>query len=518
MSNKRNASTPTGAPDKDLRLTNSFSVLEDLDDQWVDTQRRGRGRGRGQSHNVIGHPDQHQPDAQQLPTGSGGETETGGQEREQQTYSSILQRRDSQASQGSRGGLRASNMGERTIFVTPKPEGGMRDEIVIECQKLNDKPFKGTITFKEAKIAIFQNTLGYQPDLLHSIRTSFNGCPVLRFKLNNQINIDDLINVEHFELARKIPVGNTIKTDVIACRIMGIRGMQSVPNFDTSGNDIRWVKIEGCEYQLQEDQILDWLILYGEPLSSICEDIHEDSDSDAQPIGNGTYSVKMKLHKDIPQFLPMYGRRIRLYYKGISKLCTQCFGRHNRRSCANQKVPWINYIRDYMLKNEGVDEKLYGKWWEIIDKEFPGYFDQDPPQEKEPSNSTDQAMQQDQPGVNDYNLSAPHQQGMQAARFAPKRTDHNQQRIPGNLTQPGVELSGLTARGLSLNEARSYIKDKKEQAELLKRMQKLEATLSSTHTRSAAHKPLEQSTRGRRLSTQIGPSGSVKGRGGLSFN
>ena len=145
----------------------------------------------------------------------------------------------------------------------------MRDEIVIECQKLNDKPFKGTITFKEAKIAIFQNTLGYQPDLLHSIRTSFNGCPVLRFKLNNQINIDDLINVEHFELARKIPVGNTTKTDVIACRIMGIRGMQSVPNFDTSGNDIRWVKIEGCEYQLEEDQILDWLILYGEPLSSI---------------------------------------------------------------------------------------------------------------------------------------------------------------------------------------------------------------------------------------------------------
>ena len=140
MSNKRNASTPKGALDKDLRLTNSFSALEDLDDQWVDTQRRGRGRG--QSHNVVGHLDQPLSNTYMPPTGSRSVSETDGQEKEHQTYSSILQRRDSLTSHGSRGGRRPTNMGDRTIFVTPKPQGGMRDDILIECQTLNGRPFK----------------------------------------------------------------------------------------------------------------------------------------------------------------------------------------------------------------------------------------------------------------------------------------------------------------------------------------------------------------------------------------
>ena len=490
MSNKRNASTPKGALDKDLRLTNSFSALEDLDDQWVDTQRRGRGRG--QSHNVVGHLDQPLSNTYVPPTGSRSVSETTGQEKEHLTYSGILQRRDSLTSQGSRGGRRPTNMGDRTIFVTPKPQGGMRDDILIECQTLNGRPFKGTITYKEAKIAIFEEKLGYQQSLLHSIRTSFNGCPVVRYKLNSQINIDDLISTEHFEFERKIPVGNTLRTDIIACRIMGIRGMQSVPNYDTPGNDIRWVKIEGCEYSLEEDQIQDWLKLYGEVLSPICEDIHEDSDSDAQPIGNGTYSVKMKLNRDIPQYLPVHGRRIRIYYKGITKLCTNCFGSHTRRSCTNEKVPWIHYVRDYMLNNEEVSETLYGRWWNIIDKEFPGYFDKEEMQEQE---HTEQAKEQDRAQSGIVNPNKQPQGPRQAARFAPKRTD----------SPAKTELADLMARGLTIEEAKSFIKSKNEQANLMKRMTQIETTFARTNI------PQGQVTK-------VGPRGKSTGRGGLSYN
>ena len=29
-----------------------------------------------------------------------------------------------------------------------------------------------------------------------------------------------------------------------------------------------------------------------------------------------------------------------------------------------------------MLDNENLDENYYGKWWGIVDSEFPGYFEQ----------------------------------------------------------------------------------------------------------------------------------------------
>ena len=506
MSNKRNASTPTGALDKDLRLANSFSVLEDLDDQWVNSQRRGRGRG--QSRGSVEHQGQPLPKDQPQPLSGMDPEETTGHQKEHQTYSSVLQRRDSLVSQGSRGGRRPTNMGDRTIFVTPKPEGGMRDDIVIECQTINGKPFKGTVAYKEAKVAIFEEKLGYDKELLHSIRTSFNGCPVLRFKLNQQINIDDLISVERFELVRNIPMGNTTKTDIIACRVMGIRGMQSVPNFDTPGNDTRWVKIEGCEYSLEEEQIMDWLKLYGEPLSPICEDIHDDSDSDAQPIGNGTYSVKMKLSRDIPQFLPVYGRRIRFYYRGISKLCTQCFDKHNRRSCPNQKVPWINYVRDFMFNNEEIHEQLYGKWWDVVDKEFPGYFDKC--DEQGPVETGVAAMKNTMENENSYPIQNS-QDTRQKPRFAPKSTN------PTDPTELS-ELSDLIARGLTLEEAKSYIESQNAQQNLKKRISSLEARLNSNYSRGSTTRSADQSKPKRGHGIRTGTSGTSTGRGGLSFN
>ena len=80
---------------------------------------------------------------------------------------------------------------------------------------------------------------------------------------------------------------------------------------------MRWVKIEGCEYQLTKEQIRQGLKPFGELLTPIREDICEDSDSERDRVGNGTNSVKMKLFGPIPQFLPMHGRRIRIYHSAL---------------------------------------------------------------------------------------------------------------------------------------------------------------------------------------------------------
>ena len=62
---------------------------------------------------------------------------------------------------------------------------------------------------------------------------------------------------------------DVIQTDVISCRIMGIRKPKAQPElprpeFDGSENDIQWVEISGCQYAITEGELLCWLNLYGE--------------------------------------------------------------------------------------------------------------------------------------------------------------------------------------------------------------------------------------------------------------
>ena len=45
---------------------------------------------------------------------------------------------------------------------------------------------------------------------------------------------------------------------------------------------------------------------------------HPDSGME-DPVGNGTYVVQMNLKKPIPQFMPISGRKIRIYYNGIKR-------------------------------------------------------------------------------------------------------------------------------------------------------------------------------------------------------
>ena len=46
----------------------------------------------------------------------------------------------------------------------------------------------------------------------------------------------------------------------------------------------------------------------------------------------------------IANFLPIDGRRIKIYTLGIRKMWTKYFYHHFRSDCMNRKVPWLNYI------------------------------------------------------------------------------------------------------------------------------------------------------------------------------
>jgi hypothetical protein len=65
----------------------------------------------------------------------------------------------------------------------------------------------------------------------------------------------------------------------------------------------------------------------------------------------------------------MDGRRIKIYYRNINKLCTSCFGLHNRRDCKEKKVRWIDYVSDLVDSNPQINRELYGKWIMILERE-----------------------------------------------------------------------------------------------------------------------------------------------------
>ena len=78
-------------------------------------------------------------------------------------------------------------------------------------------------------------------------------------------------------------------------------------------------ELEWLDYGLEKTAILDWLNHFGEQAGELTEEIHPNSDSDADPVRNGTFSTNMRLNRDIPQLLPMWGKRVRIYHRGVQK-------------------------------------------------------------------------------------------------------------------------------------------------------------------------------------------------------
>ena len=87
---------------------------------------------------------------------------------------------DSYSTVTSRITQRTEKKHRESVFVTKKPEGAFRDEIVVELQTLDDQPFRGTITFKEAREVMFNEIMGFSLSDLYSVRFRYNGCPVVR--------------------------------------------------------------------------------------------------------------------------------------------------------------------------------------------------------------------------------------------------------------------------------------------------------------------------------------------------
>ncbi len=70
------------------------------------------------------------------------------------------------------------------------------------------------------------------------------------------------------------------------------------------------------------------------------------------------YTVNIRLKFLIPEFLPIRGKRARIYYHGIAPFCIVCnTPSHLKPECHNAPVHWSDYIQS--LKNKGIPARLF---------------------------------------------------------------------------------------------------------------------------------------------------------------
>jgi hypothetical protein len=101
---------------------------------------------------------------------------------------------------------------------------------------------------------------------------------------------------------------------------------------------------------------------FGEVVTNIKEVLFEDgnanntTDSGMNRMGN--YNVKIKLNRDVPELLTFLGKRIKIVYPGITRLCSNCFGPHSKTKCQSKKMSWPDYIAWLRMSYPEIAPKL----------------------------------------------------------------------------------------------------------------------------------------------------------------
>ena len=266
------------------------------------------------------------------------------------------------------------NQDGRLELTTISNEGSMRQEIEIELLSCEDEKFTGSLTMQEAKHGIFRDCLGFKDfKNFDGVRFAFKGIRIVAFKLKEAINVDDLIELQHFDYKRKIKKNNSLQDQIIRCKIKGLRSEATKMYLERKAKEnlvhedgSTLVKITGCEYKVTEERLTEVLAHWGVMGSKIMEEVFHDPHDKEGSNRTGIYTVKMNLHQKIPEWLPLDGLRVKIQHKGIQKLCNTCYGNHLRKDCTEEKKSWADYILQFRSENPEIPDNFYGKWIEIV--------------------------------------------------------------------------------------------------------------------------------------------------------
>ena len=238
---------------------------------------------------------------------------------------------------------------------------GTTNMINVEITGLNGQPFKGTFNRSDG-FELFEKALKLELDKLWGLSIWYQGTPRVRYKLKETIHLESAFPRDDFMYERE----KDNQRDFINGRILGYRKppeqRTDQSQFNPIGNTVR-VNLYGCSYNFKREQVEEWIHHFGEQISAQ----EEIMDRERPSFGTGDISVKVKLRKHIPQFLPMYGKRIRVAYREMTSLCTNCFEPgHVRGGCTSERVPFVQYVKVFR-RESSIPDHCFGNWARILE-------------------------------------------------------------------------------------------------------------------------------------------------------
>ena len=70
----------------------------------------------------------------------------------------------------------------------------------------------------------------------------------------------------------------------------------------------------------------------------------------------------MRMTRPVPERLPIHGKRIKISYPKVKWLCKIFYGRHNKKDCDGEKVPWKEYVKQFSIENPDLSADFYGHY------------------------------------------------------------------------------------------------------------------------------------------------------------
>ena len=184
-------------------------------------------------------------------------------------------------------------------------------------------------------------------------------------------------------------VDNTISGEVVYPKFE-----DTCIEMETPNEKMRQVKIEGCHYKLSETQIRNWLDLYGKVVGDVSEEAIID-EVDGTCMGTGAYLAMVNLSRRLPNWLPMFGMKVKLFQDGICKTCNHCFIYHKKETVCHKKK-WENFVIEFKFNNPSIDpDMINGFKDEDLNCEEMIYRGSKPPDEL-PTLASDNLEQEDE--------------------------------------------------------------------------------------------------------------------------
>ena len=252
-------------------------------------------------------------------------------------------------------GLREKRNDIRKTYLQSSSPGFREGEgkvLKIKPTTYNGRTFAGFVSHLEATKNIYQEGLNLNTDNLHGVcfTRDWHDDLTITYKLKSSIDTGNLRG--KFDYQRINKAGNI---DWIGCIIDSPHSKEE----DNTKDDFKRVKIDGCSYQLSQEELTVWLELYGRVFLPIEEELFEDEET-GEKFGNGKYVVRMRIERELPELIPMHKQKIKIHYQGIKKMCKNCLAFH-KGICQAKRRDWSDYVEEFIEENPRIPASMITK-------------------------------------------------------------------------------------------------------------------------------------------------------------